>query len=161
MTELSFSLEEIGPDQLTQPSDALSEEELETLWSVLGAIETAWELTPIVQGLRRQWDDMIEARSRNPRSYLPEFKNAVRVLEELNALDTAEFIDLVFFRTIVRRPSDVKTRLDHAKFYVLNDFIRFLILSGAFKQFGARNYNGFMGGSRFVDGPPVRTGDRL
>lgn len=161
MTDLRFSLEEIGPDQLTEPNDTLSEEELETLWSVLAAIETAWELTPFAQGLRRQWDDMIEARSRDPNSYLPEYKNAANVLAELKVLDPAEFIDLVFFRTIVRRPFDVKTRLDHAKFYVVNDFIRFLIVSGGFKQFGARNYNGFMGGSRFADRSPVRTGDRL
>jgi len=161
MTHLDFSLEEVGPGQLTEPNDALTEDELETLWFTVGAIETAWELTPFAQGLRRQWDDMIEARSRDPQSYLPEYKNAARVLEELKALDPVEFGDLLFFKTIMRKPFDVKTRLDHAKYYVVNDFIRFLILSGGFKQFGARNYNGFMGGSRFADGPPVRTGDRL
>ncbi len=161
MTDLNFSLEDIGSDQLTSPNDALSGEELEKLWSVLAGIENAWDLAPISHGLRRQWDDMIEARSLDPGSYLPEFKNAVGVLEELSGLEPAEFIDLVFYQTIVRRPGDVKTRLDHAKFFVFNDFIRFLIMSGGFKQFGARNYNGFMGGSRFADAPPVRTGDRL
>lgn len=161
MTVFSFSFEEIGPDQLHVDEDALSDTELATLWDVLPAIEMAWQLEQVAFQLKSQWKDLIAARSREPNSYFAEFKNAAAVLAELSSLGPAEFADLVFFRTIVRQPSQVVTRLDHAKFFVINDFIRFLILSGGFKQFGARNYSGFMGGSRFTDTPPVRTGTRL
>ena len=161
MTDFSFSFEEIGPDQLHGDEDPLSDTELATLWGVLPAIEMAWELEQVNNQLRSQWKDLIAARSSEPNSYLAEFKNSAAVLAELSSLNPSEFVELVFFRTIVDRPSDVVTRLDHAKFFVINDFIRFLVLSGGFRQFGARNYRGFMGGSRFADTPPVRTGTRL
>ena len=80
----------------------------------------------------------------------------------VGALGEDAAIDLLFGKTVVTKPEDAKTRLGHAKFYVANDFIRCFVATGGFRGFvaKARNYTGFMGGSRFREWAPVRTGAR-
>ena len=73
-----------------------------------------------------------------------------------------EAINTLYGKTIVTKAADARTRLGHAKFHVANDFIRCFVATGGFRGFvkNARNYTGFMGGSRFREWAPVRTGER-
>jgi hypothetical protein len=106
---------------------------------------------------------MLEARSAGVPDYCGEYVNAANVYTELsNKLTEPRAIEKVYQETSVINAEQATTRLGHAKFYVVNDFIRCYISTGGFRGFvpKSRNYTGFMGGSRFREWPPVRTGSR-
>lgn len=148
----------IGTAQLTAPDRELTPSEIDSLWVLFEAIQDVWALNKIAPMLKTQWLDMLAAREKAQPSYRAEFINAAAVGEEIRS--SMDWQDLLFFRTIVTDGSKAKTRLEHAKFFVVNDFVRCFILSGGFESFGGKNYTGFMGGSRFASAPPVRVGGR-
>lgn len=155
--------EEIGTDMLETPIAALTEQQMATLWSMFTAIPKHWELEVPVDLLRSRWLDMIEALSASKPDYRAEYANAVSVYDAmLDKLGADAATKLLFTDTKITKPADAKTRLSHAKFYVANDFIRCFVATGGFRGFvkQARNYTGFMGGSRFREWAPVRTGAR-
>ena len=150
--------EVVGPAQLTIPDRELTPSEIESLWILFEAIQDVWSLNKIAPTLKTKWLDLLVARGKAQPSYRAEFINAAAVAEEIRT--SLDWQDLLFFQTIVTDGGNVQTRLQHAKFFVVNDFLRCFILSGGFESFGGRNYPGFMGGSRFASAPPVRVGAR-
>ena len=166
-----FADQQIGQEQLNDISRLLEQSELNKLWQIIELIGKAWSLETSIGRLRGQWVDMIEARcesvtgnrnhSHAPRriSFVSEYINSIRVLDELEkSLTEAMIIDRLFFS---KYPDSPITRQDHMKKFVIDDFIKFLILSGGFKQFGdgklsTANYRAYMKGSRFAEQPPVR-----
>lgn len=155
--------EPLSVDMLRSPDIPLSNEQLDTLWTLFRAIGVHWELEIEVELLRSRWLDMLEARSGNAPDYRGEYMNAADVYAALvKKLGEPSAISKVYRETLVIKPEQATTRLSHAKFYVANDFIRCFVAIGGFRGFvpKARNYTGFMGGSRFREWSPVRTGKR-
>lgn len=148
---------------LSSPGIPLSNEQLDTLWSMFRAIAVHWDLDIEVELLRSRWLDMLEARSTGEPDYRGEYVNAADVYTALVLkLGEPAAIAKVYQDTVVINPAQAATRLGHAKFYVANDFVRCFVVTGGFRGFvpKARNYTGFMGGSRFREWPPVRTAGR-
>lgn len=152
------------PGLLTSMSEPLNQGQRDTLWAMFAAIATHWNLDWNVELARSRWLDMVEARESEEPSYRGEYANAAAVYEALvGALGEPAAIERLYQATIVTKPEQATTRLTHAKFYVANDFLRCFVVTGGFRGFvpEARNYTGFMGGSRFREWPPVRTGAKL
>jgi hypothetical protein len=155
--------EPLSTDILLSPLGPLSEAQLDTLWSMFRAIGAHWRLDVEVDLFRSRWLDMIEARSFGTPDYRAEYINAATVYEALIAkLGEGPANAKLYGETAITDVAQAATRLGHAKFYVANDFIRCFVATGGFRGFvpKARNYSGFMGGSRFREWAPVRTGRR-
>lgn len=153
--------EAIDPKMIEPSGDALTEQQMSTLWSMFVAILAHWKLDFAIDLLRSRWLDMIEAQCAGSPDYRGEYANAASVYDAMiKSLGDAGAIELLYGTTIVTKPEDAKTRLGHAKYFVANDFIRCFVATGGFRGFvpKARNYTGFMGGSRFREWAPVRTG---
>jgi len=153
--------EAIDPKMIVPSGDALTEWQMATLWAMFVAIPPHWKLDFPINLLHSRWLDMIEAQSAGNSDYRGEYANAASVYDAMvKALGENEAIELLYGKTIVTKPEDAKTRLGHAKYFVVNDFIRCFVATGGFRGFvpKARNYTGFMGGSRFREWAPVRTG---
>ena len=155
--------EVIDTKMIESSGEALTELQFASLWVMFTAIPRHWELDFSVNILRSRWLDMIEAQSAGAADYRGEYANAASVFDAMaNVLGESEAINTLFGKTIVTKAEDAKTRLGHAKFHVVNDFIRCFVATGGFRGFvkNSRNYAGFMGGSRFREWEPVRTGER-
>lgn len=151
------------PPMLTDFTDPLSEAQVATLWALFIGIDTHWQLGFAVDLLRSRWLDMLEARRAEAPDYTAEYINAAAVFDALvTALGKDAAIAKFYGQTKVEKAEEARTRLGHAKFFVGNDFIRCFLACGGFRGFvpKGRNYAGFMGGSRFREWPPVRTGSR-
>jgi hypothetical protein len=164
----------LQPAILSSPPDPLSAYQVTTLWRIFIGIESYWNLGEDTDDVARnrpwdielarsRWLDMLEARSSGTPDYRGEYVNAVDVFEELVRELPGEdrAITKIYGETKVTRQEDATTRLAHAKFFVVNDFIKCFIIAGGFRRFvkASRNYAGYMGGSRFREWPPVRTRD--
>lgn len=163
MSSPKFWDEPLPTEMLSPPNTPLSNECIELLWSLFGAIGEHWRIDIEVDLFRSRWLDMIEARCDYSPDYRGEYINAADVYKALVVdLGRSTAIEKVYKETIVVEPEQATTRLGHAKFYVANDFIRCFVATGGFRGFvpKARNYTGYMGGSRFREWPPVRTGGR-
>lgn len=163
MSTHDFWDEPLSVDMLSSPAIPLSNEQIDTLWSLFVAIGVHWKLDIQVELLRSRWLDMLEARSSDAPDYRGEYINAADVYAVLvQKLGEPSAISKVYRDALVIKPEQATTRLSHAKFYVANDFIRCFVAIGGFRGFvpKARNYTGFMGGSRFREWSPVRTGKR-
>ncbi len=136
----------------------LTPEMLSALWRVFSAVDTTWGLGGIAPALRSQWQELLVSRIEAQPSYFGEFENAVLVVDELVSEFPDRWSEFLFFETVVVDETRVSTRLQHAKYFVFNDFLRAFVMLGGFASFGGKNYTGYMGGSRFRDVPPVRTG---
>ena len=155
--------EPLSTDILRSPLDPLSEAQFDTLWSMFRAIGAHWRLDVEVDLFRSRWLDMIEARSSGTPDYRAEYINAANVYQALVAkLGEGPATAKLYGETAITDVAHATTRLGHAKFYVANDFIRCFVVTGGYRGFvpNARNYGGFMGGSRFREWAPVRTGKR-
>lgn len=158
---VDFWNEPLQPPMLTSPLAPLTEKQIASLWNIFRAIPVHWQIEFDVVLIRSRWLDMLEARCSGAPNFLPEYSNAAQVHDALiGKLGEAAAIARIFGATTITDSNQALTRIAHAKFYVVNDFIRCFIASGGFRAFvpKARNHAGFMGGSRFREWPPVRTG---
>jgi len=150
-----------GGVQLEAPRP-LTSAEVESLWHLFSAIPTHWSVPFNPNLLRSRWNDMLEARSGPPVDRRSAFINAAAVFEALRQAQAVDPLKLVFVDTIITKELPGLTRLQHAKLFVVNDFIRCFVAMGGFRAFvpEGRNYGAFLGGSRFREWAPVRTGVR-
>lgn len=157
MSWLTIANENVGASILTSPDRSLTDAENATLLRLFGQIAQHWLFTIAPAQIEPFVRDLIEARSVSVPSYRPEFLNAVMVCQAMEAEVTLDIRKVIFADTIVEEASAATTRLEHLKWYVVNEFIACFVALGGFKEFGGRNYKGFMGGSRYGDTHPVRT----
>lgn len=163
MSTPEFWDEPLPADMLSPPNTPLSNECVDVLWSLFEAIRVHWQIEIELDLFRSRWLDMLYARCSHTPDYRGEYSNAADVYEALiSKLGKSPAIKKIYKDTIVVSREQATTRLGHAKYYVANDFIRCFVATGGFRGFvpKARNYTGFMGGTRFREWPPVRTGDR-
>lgn len=149
----------VGKDILSVPSRPLTVDEINLLWSLVERIEATWFAQPRANSIKPQWLDYLQASVVAPPSLLGEYENAVSVYKEVSASTPERVSELLFLRPTPAL-STTNTRLDHAKRFVIDRFIRCYVMLGGFQEFGGRNYNGYMAGSRFADTAPVRVGRR-
>jgi hypothetical protein len=156
--------EALPVDMLTAGDQPLSREEVDALWSMFRAISVHWQMEKIDPELMRsRWLDMLEARCSGQVDFRGEYRHAAEVWKLMvDKLTEPIAVTKLFTETVVTKEDQAKSRIAHVKFYVANDFIRCFVAKGGFRGFveKARNHTGFMGGSRFREWPPVRTGGR-
>jgi hypothetical protein len=141
---------------LSQPGE-LGPEQIERLWEIFVAIARQWGQPandPMLQ--RSQWLEFVELRARQAPSYLEEYRNAVRVLDDWKARLGDQALPTILRESGVKSEDAVTTPLAHLKRYVVDEFIRVWLATGGFRTYGAGNYNGYVSGSRFAVRPPYR-----
>ncbi|MDD7885655.1 hypothetical protein [Flavivirga sp. 57AJ16] len=140
----------------------------EALWDIFEAIGKNWSNTIYDSNNQRSsWYEMIKAKTENAPNYSGEYVNAIYVLNELYDLyGKEEAFKKLFFESGVDNSAPPTTRLAHCKIYVVNEFIRMQVTAGGFKSWGtkyggeqAKNYHGFLGGTRYNRIPKVRAYD--
>lgn len=131
----------------------LSEADRGALWELFVEIGRCWgNMDDDSASIRSSWLEFIEAKTQYTPSYVGEYRNAVTVMRELVELyghDEA-YAFLLLRNGIPAGPPT--TRLAHMKRFVVDEFIRVQVVAGGFKGFGKpapRNYNGYVGGSRY------------
>lgn len=147
----------------------LTRAEIDGLRRIFVAIGTVWRNTVHDSaGLESSWLEFLGQKTRIQPSYVAEYTNALRVVDELDSLYDASVVFEKFFLHHGIPAGSLDTRLAHAKHFVVDEFIRVQIVAGGFKNFiqphpaaGIRpdnivNYNGFIAGSRFNRIKPVR-----
>jgi hypothetical protein len=140
----------------------------EALWEIFEAIGINWFNTIFDSNNQRSsWYEMIKAKTENAPNYAGEYVNAIYVMNELKAMyGKGDAYRKLFFESGVDNDAPPTTRLAHCKVFVVNEFIRMQIVAGGFKSWGdknggerAKNYHGFLGGSRYNRVPKVRNYD--
>jgi hypothetical protein len=148
---------ELPPDLLPSPIGELEPDQIERLWSVFVAISDAWgDRHTDVKAQRSQWLEFLQLRTRQAPSYLEEYRNAVRVIDALEAAHPGQAMKTALFASGVKPEDAPTTSLAHFKRYVVDEFIRVWLATGGFRSFGGGNYNGYISGSRFAVQPPYR-----
>lgn len=158
---LNYRDEDVGLGQLPAEPRELAAAEMEQLWELFHAIGEYWKnTTDNSAGQRSSWTEFVMLRATKRPSYVTEYENALKVIDELRA----EFGDDAFrtlFQHKLREKDKPLTRMDHAKKFVVDEFIRMQIVAGGFRGFGSDadgknraklrplNYNGFVRGSRY------------
>lgn len=131
------------------------------LWDLFHAIGEYWQnTTDNSAGQRSSWTEFVILRATQSPSYIAEYENALRVIAELKR----EFGDKAFLKLFEHKSEEKdkpQSRMDHAKKFVVDEFIRMQIVAGGFRGFGSDpegknraklrplNYNGFVRGSRY------------
>lgn len=143
-------------------------DELERLWQIFSAINQKWSLFCNDAGnasehalyrARSSWREFVRLRA-NPEhpwqgvSYIAEYENAIEVVARLKQAEPDRAFELLFAvgtKDAEAPPADAEIPaelLRHARHFVVDEFISVMVISGGFKDFGGRNYNGYMAGSR-------------
>jgi hypothetical protein len=145
-------------------------EELEKLWEICREINKNWLLFCSDDGqpcehtlnqLHSAWLEFVQLRA-NPEhnyqglSYIAEYESAIDVIAQLKKSDPENAFNLVFSvnawvpdNPTLDGGNITDDPLWHAKKFVVDEFMTVMIVSGGFKHFGGKNYNGYMAGSRF------------
>lgn len=136
----------------------LTHQNKEALWEIFEAIGINWSNTIYNSNNQRSsWYEMIKAKTENAPNYTGEYVNAIYVMNELKAMyGKGVAFKKLFFESGVDNAAPPTTRLEHCKIYVVNEFIKMQITAGGFKSWGAKyggerakNYHGFLGGTRY------------
>ncbi len=164
----------IAPGPIPGVARALGQDEIDGLWDIFVTINETWRLfhtrdadhpVPDASNLRSTWLELVRLRAEPPDytehsnisdcidtypTYVGEYINALAVAQALQ--DEPHDKDReggALHKLLFCSPGYANTRLGHAKRYVVDEFMSVMIVAGGFKEFGPRNYNGFVAGSRF------------
>ncbi|EIR5212462.1 hypothetical protein LW682_004361 [Salmonella enterica] len=151
--------ETIGMQLLSSPVRPLTAGELNELWSLVERIEETWFTQRCANSIKPQWLDYVQTSVSYSSGLLGEYENALSVYKEVLTIAPERASEMLILRPVPTL-STISSRLDHAKHFVIDRFIRCYVMLVGFQEFGGRNYNGYMAGSRFADTPPVRIGRR-
>ena len=160
----------------------LSREQVDKLWQIFEQIGEHWkDVYNESKNLKSAWLEMIKTKTNKPPSYYAEYINAIAIVGELiKCHGEKQAFQSLFFDYKIPHTSPTNneekpqailtTQLAHAKYYVVDEFIRMQVLSGGFKHFGGQsnttgelikvkgvNYKGFVKGSRYRNENLVRT----
>ena len=149
----TVSRDPIAANLIDPEAQNLTDADRQVLWRLFVEIGRCWgNLEHDSAGGKSSWLEFIEAKTQSPPSYVGEYRNAVTVLQELEAMygaDTA--YDFLLLRSGIPSGPPL-TRIAHLKRYVVDEFIRVQIVGGGFKGFAkpaSVNYNGYINGSRY------------
>ena len=150
--------DEIVPDGLMQcATRPLTPDELDELWTIMVAIGKCWRNSDSDSvPFKPMWLEFMSAKTMRDPSYAAEYESAIMVLRELHVEHPGTAFDWLFF-TYKPVNADPKTRLEHLKFFVVDEFIRMQLVAGGYASFGFATYSGSMAGTRYLRIPPYRT----
>ncbi|MEE9339459.1 MAG: hypothetical protein V3U87_15400 [Methylococcaceae bacterium] len=152
----SICKEQVGADMLNAPNQELDNYVKDILWLLFVSIGETWMNSSDIDSYKERWKEFIQWRISTEPNYSGEYINAHMVINELFELygQKEAFSILLLDNDISIQ--DNETRLVHMKKYVVDEFIKVCLTSGGFKNFGARNYNSFVGGVRNSNPSPYR-----
>ncbi|SED18863.1 hypothetical protein SAMN04489761_4559 [Tenacibaculum sp. MAR_2009_124] len=136
----------------------LTHDNKEALWEIFEAIGINWSNTNYDSNNQRSsWFEMVKAKTENAPNYTGEYVNAIYVINELKSMyGKGEAYRRLLFESGINNNEPPITRIAHCKIYVVNEFIRMQVMAGGFKSWGtkyngeeARNYHGFIAGTRY------------
>lgn len=148
-----YCLTPVPPQLLIEREQRVTEAEERQLWDLFVTIGSSWKIESVGH-LRSSWEEFMAVKTRTAPSYATEYSNAVAVIGELRDIYGESAYEMLFFKSGVDGNPPM-TRVAHAKHFVVNEFIRVLVLLGGFKSFVPveerlqANYNGYMAGSRY------------
>ena len=154
----SVCQEKLSANLIFAEGQNLTHQNKEALWELFSAIGKNWSNTVYnSDNLRSSWFEMIKAKTENAPNYSGEYVNALYVLNELFELYGKEqAYKKLFFESGVDNHAPATTRLAHCTIFVVNEFIRMQVMASGFKSWGtknggerAKNYHGFLAGSRY------------
>ncbi|CAL2089790.1 hypothetical protein [Tenacibaculum sp. 190524A02b] len=154
----SVCAEKLSASLIFAEGQDLTHQNKEALWELFEAIGENWGNTTYHSNNQRSsWYEMLKAKTENAPNYSGEYVNAIYVLNELYEIYGKEqAYKKLFFESGVDNDAPPTTRLAHCKIFVVNEFIRMQVTAGGFKSWGtkfggerAKNYHGFLGGSRY------------
>lgn len=145
------------PIELTESkSGKLARHEIDELWNLFIGIHKTWgNDASRPEDIASRWREFIEVKTSAEPTYLAEYQNACEVLNELRDVHRDDLYEWLLLGGHLHRSSD--DRLVRLKRFVIDEFIRVYVSSGGFRSFGARNYGGFVSGSRYRSQRPYRT----
>ncbi|WP_064966239.1 hypothetical protein [Tenacibaculum ovolyticum] len=160
--------EQISASLIFAEGQKLTHKNKEVLWEIFEAIGEAWQNTIYDSNNQKSsWLEMLKAKTNNAPNYTGEYVNAIYVLNELYAqYGKKHALNKLFFESGINNTAPPTTRLAHCKIFVVNEFIRMQVTAGGFKSWGdanggekAKNYHGFLAGTRYNRTPRVRAFD--
>jgi hypothetical protein len=162
--------EKLSANLIFAEGQVLTYQNKEALWEIFEAIGVNWSNTIYDSNNQRSsWYEMLKAKTENAPNYTGEYVNAIYVMNELEAIyGIGGAYKKIFFESDVDNNAPPTTRLAHCKIFVINEFIRMQITAGGFKSWGtkyggeqAKNYSGFLGGTRYNRISRVRAYDSI
>lgn len=151
----------VPADMFPAETRELTSNELCGLWELFHAIGVQWQNTSTDSaGQRSSWTEFVTLRCTQNPSYIAEYENALTVVAALQ-MEFGESAFSQLFTHALPKQGQLWSRLDHAKKFVVDEFIRMQVVAGGFRGFGSDasgrnrqkhrplNYNGFVRGSRY------------
>lgn len=120
----------------------LSDAETSALWILFAAIGERWNMNSVD---RATLNRMLELRTTETPSYLEEYRTAIRLFQAA----TQGSSPAAALSTLLNAPTELNgeiTAEGHVQKYVLHEFVGFHLMQGGFRQFGATNASGYVGG---------------
>lgn len=164
----NYSSEAVASGMFRAAAGALEPRHIDQLWMIFKGIGDHWSNTSMDSaGQKSSWTEFVMLRCEQKPSYIAEYHNAIAVFEELRQ-EHGEKLWTRLFSHESPSAEQLSTRLDHAKYFVIDEFIRVQIVAGGFRGFGSDvngkrrqrfrplNYNGFVRGSRYNTQVQVR-----
>ncbi len=145
----NISKEKIGISLIQSYPKDLEEHEFDILWKLLNDIITSYNFSLEPEEIYGQWIEFIKLKSNHTNSYYEEYKSAIAVLAELEDLYAKDAINKLIFENNINPEEDKDTRLYHCKSFVIDEFIKLILVSGGFRDFEVKNTNGYIYKSRF------------
>ncbi len=131
------------PSFALYPSEVglLGGEHKEALWELMTALGTLWEMDP---GAKATFLRIVDLKTTIPPSYRKEYENAATRFAELKKTKSAQ----AAARTMLVPPRGADEAAQHARVYVMQEFVVRLLVSGGFRQFSLGKWRGYAGGPR-------------
>jgi len=118
----------------------LSMTERDQLWKLVEKFASTFNMAGLLS--RSEFDQIVALKTKQPPSYLEEYKNAIGTFRQAN-----EDIDAII-REANASADDATSKTYHTQVFVLKEFFNLLLSRGGFKQFGYTNFRGYVAGSQ-------------
>jgi hypothetical protein len=150
-----FHLEPLPPTMIVGGDQPLTADEQRGLWELFEGIAQTWgrpstdaadHHAPRSIDMHSSWADFVRARTTTSPSYVGEYANGIEVIADLRRIYPDDWLQRLLFAVVPGPPAN---RLQHAKRWVVDEFITVWVVAGGFRTFAGRNHNGYLGGSRF------------
>ncbi|MER8823084.1 hypothetical protein NKH70_25385 [Mesorhizobium sp. M0991] len=141
---------------LSRGKEPLSQDVIDTLWSLFREIGAHWSLEDDAEAYRLRFLTFIENRIELDPLYQGYYRDGAAFIDELrDKIGAAAAFNRIFANKPRIAPSGVPaTMLEALQRFVANEFIALRLALGGFKSFGAVNYCGYFGGAN-IDGEPT------
>jgi len=135
----------IGNEILFSTTSLLSKRDKSILWELFLELGALWKMSAVT---RSQFESILEMKTQQSPSYFEEYQNAINIYRKLlKKHSPANALHYLLKGNQGRTPKKWSLE-DHARIYVINEFINFHVRFGGFKklQLEMAKYPGFASG---------------